>query len=614
MSENILNRIKLLMEYDTSKTLSENSLIIEQWVYQQNNKGGYTLKNGPFQGLKATEVFPKLNPNTYPKELDVNKNPISTTPIPNIYRDDYTPKQEYNQFTDPKSNWNKKQAAERFGVDVSRVVWDPNVTVDQQYMDRSGTHTKKVKVGGWVKMTPENVGLRGVPFGFHPSEYPEYSKRKKELDKICKAPQSEHAKKYSNLRGECAAKYEALKNEYYHSDFPYGITKQEFLDWSKGKQDIDDQKQKEILAVKDGLKGTYRNNDYVDSAGLPKSDYFVTFHNDLVRTSENQMVSGKISQYNELSDILDAVYERDPSAIERLTQSNLDKFWEEWGTVVELIAYVVIPAILTAGTSLVATAAGLAITEAAQLARIVSVIAEYGLPLAIGTTKYIKKGELTGDAVMDFVFAFLPIIHKSIGILKQPSAQVCTSLAGKLAQYNTKTVGGMKKFISALTEEEKYIFRQVVKNKQNLGKNIDEVLKSKIKSASVRANLFAKAVGEITPKMSYILYRGVKYTLAPDIAIIEIAKHIAEKTGLTKDKENKLAKDLETFRSKNPDWFLPLLANVSDILEKNKDADWSKVITNKSYERLGGDEMMQSLLQLDMGNFLVDENGNPLEL
>ena len=614
MSENILNRIKLLMEYDTSKTLSENSLIIEQWVYQQNNKGGYTLKNGPFAGLKASDVFPKLNPNTYPKELDSNRNPISTTPIPNIYKDDYTPKKEYNQFTDPKSDWNKKQAAERFGVDVSRVVWDPNVTIDQQYMDRSGTHTKKVKVGGWVKMTPENVGLRGVPFGFHPSEYSEYSKRKKELDKICKAPKSEHVKHYSNLHAECAAKYQALKNEYYHSDFPYGITKKEFLDWSKGKQDIDDQKQKEILAVKDGLRGIYRNNDYVDSAGLPKSDYFITFHNDLVRTSENQMVSGKISQYNELSDILDAVYERDPSAIQRLTQSDLEKFWEEWGTVVELIAYVVIPAILTAGTSLVATAAGLAITEAAQLARIVSVIAEYGLPLAIGATKYIKKGELTGDAVMDFVFAFLPIIHKSIGILKQPSAQVCASLAGKLAQHNTKTVSGMKKFISVLTQEEKHIFRQVVKNKQNLGKNIDDALKSQIKSASVRANLFAKAVGEITPKMSYILYRGVKYTLAPDIAIIEIAKHIAEKTGLTKDKENKLAKDLEIFRSKNPDWFVPLLANISDVLEKNKDADWSKVITSKSYEKLGGDEIIQALQQLDMGNFLVDENGNPLEL
>jgi len=303
----------------------------------------------------------------------------------------------------------------------------------------------------------------------------------------------------------------------------------------------------------------------------------MTFHNELVKSSENQMVSSKISQYNELSDILDAVYERNPKAIERLTQSDLDKFWEKWGDVIEIIIYVVGPAILTWGASLAVSAAGLAITEGAQLVRIVTALGEYGIPVAMGTTKWIKNGKLTGDAVMDFVFALLPIIHKGIGIVKQPSAAVCESLASKFAQYNTKTVSGMKKFISNLTQEEKYIFRQVVKNKQNLGK-------------------------------------GIKYTLVPDITVIEIAKHMAEKYGLTNDKETQLAKDLEEFRSNNPDWFIPLLANISDVLEKNKDADWSKIITSKSYERLGGDEIMMMLGQLDMSNWLVDENGNPLEL
>jgi hypothetical protein len=616
MSENILNRIKLLMEYDTSKTLSENELMIEQLVYQKKPEGGYKLVDGPYQGLKPSEIFPNLNSKTYPKELDNNRQPISTSPVPSFQKNDYTPKQDYNEFADPKSKWNKNRAAERLGVSPDRVVWDPNVTQDQQYMDKSGTHTKKVKVGGWVKMTAENVGLRGTPFGFHPSEYPEYKKRKKELDELC---QNSKTGVYNNNKSECDAKYEALKNEYYHSDFPYGITKQEFLDWSKGQEDISGQKNKEILAVKDGIKGLYRNNDYVDSVGLPKSDYFMTFHNELVKSSENQMVSSKISQYNELSDILDAVYERNPKAIERLTQSDLDKFWEKWGDVIEIIIYVVGPAILTWGASLAVSAAGLAITEGAQLVRIVTALGEYGIPVAMGTTKWIKNGKLTGDAVMDFVFALLPIIHKGIGIVKQPSAAVCESLASKFAQYNTKTVSGMKKFISNLTQEEKYIFRQVVKNKQNLGKGIDDALKAQIKSANKRADLLVKAigvesVGNIAPKYGYLLYKGIKYTLVPDITVIEIAKHMAEKYGLTNDKETQLAKDLEEFRSNNPDWFIPLLANISDVLEKNKDADWSKIITSKSYERLGGDEIMMMLGQLDMSNWLVDENGNPLEL
>jgi hypothetical protein len=614
MNKDFLNRIKLLIEYDTSKTLSENSLLIEQLVYQKNDKGGYNLVNGPYSGLKPKDVFPDLKPNEYPKQLDSNKNPILTTPVPSYRKDDYTPKQDYDEFKDPKSKWNKKQAADRLGVSVDRVVWDPNVTQDQQYMDRSGTHTKKVKIGGWVKMTPQNVGLRGVPFGFSPNEYPEYQKRKKELDKICKAPKSEHAKHYTNIQGECAAKYEALKNEYYHSDFPYGITKQEFLDWSKGQKDIDTQKKKEILAVKDGLKGLYRNNDFVDSTGLPKSDYFVTFHNDLVKSSESQITSGTIGQYNELSDILDALYERDPNAIKELSKTKLEKFWDEWGTVVELIAYVVIPAILTAGTSLAAQAAGLAITETAQLVRIVSVLSEYGLPLSVGAMKVAKRGKLDGESVMDFTFAFLPIIHKYIGVLKQPSLQVCESLAGKFAMSNTKTVDGMKKFISSLTQEEKYIFRQVVKNKNNLGKYIDDALKNKIKSAEIRAKLFQKAVGEIAPSIPYLAWRGVKYTLLPDLSTIEITRTLAEKYKITNDRETELQKQLDEFRKNNPEWFIASLANLSSVLEKNPNADFKQIIDNKSYERMGGDEIIGELKQLGFANFLVDLDGNPLKL
>lgn len=601
MNESILNRFKLLMEYDTSKTLSENSLLIEQWVYQKKPEGGgYKLVNGPQQGLKASDIFPKLSPEKYPKEIDDNQVPITNAPIPSFQKKDYD-----NQFTDPKSDWNKKQAADRWGVDVSRVVWDPNVTKEEQYWDGKGKiHTKKIKVGGWVKMTPETVGKRGVPFGFHPSEYQEYLRRKKALDSVCE-----------NRNPICYAKYQQLKDEFYHEEFPYGITRNDFVDWAKSREGLEHQQQKELLAIQG--KKLYSNSEYIYSPDLPKSDYFETYYNQLVKSDANK-TSANIYGYNELIDILDALYERDPNAIKKLTQTKLEKFWEEWGTVIELIIYVVGPAILTWGASLAVSAAGLAITEGAQLVRIVSVLAEYGIPLAIGTTKYMKQGELTGDSVMDFVFAFLPLIHKAIGIAKQPSAAICTSLASKLARHNTNTVSGMRKFIVSLNEEEKYIFRQVVKNKENLGKHIDDVLKNNIKSANKRAELMvkaigSKAVGDITPKYGYLLYKGIKYTLVPDITVIEIAKHMAEKYGLTHDKQKKLAKDLEEFRSKHPDWFMPLLAKISDTLDKNKDEDWSKIITNKSYEKLGGDEILKSLNLLN-SSWQVDENGNPIEL
>jgi hypothetical protein len=314
-----------------------------------------------------------------------------------------------------------------------------------------------------------------------------------------------------------------------------------------------------------------------------------------------------------------AVYERNPKAIERLTQSDLDKFWEKWGTVVELIIYVVLPALLTWGASLAVTAAGLAITEGAQIVRLVTVLAEYGIPVAIGTTKWIKQGKLTGDAVIDFVFALLPIIHKGIGILKQPSAAVCESLASKFALYNTKTVSGMKKFISSLTQEEKYIFRQVVKNKENLGKHIDDALRAQIKEAGIKAESLVnaigiKAVGDITPKYGYLLYKGIKYTLAPDITVIEIAKHIAEKTGLTNDRADQLAKDLEEFKQKHPEWLIDRMVEISDFLNKNRDADWRKILDKKSATTLNLNDIANALE--GFGDFLSknDKYGEPTDV
>ena len=68
-----MSRIIKLTESDIVKLVKK--VLNEQWVYQSNKKGGYTLINGPYQGIEAKKLFPSYSEQQYPKELDKNKNP-----------------------------------------------------------------------------------------------------------------------------------------------------------------------------------------------------------------------------------------------------------------------------------------------------------------------------------------------------------------------------------------------------------------------------------------------------------------------------------------------------------------------------------------------------------
>ena len=120
-----VNRIKLLMGYDMSKTLNEN--LNEQSVI-----------GAPNYGVTTTPKPPKLNK--------------------------FTPEQLKYQKENP------------------HMVWDPNA-----YDETKPFWNQQGKInypkGAFVPLTPQNVGLRGVPFGFSPAEYPEYLKKVKEINK-----------------------------------------------------------------------------------------------------------------------------------------------------------------------------------------------------------------------------------------------------------------------------------------------------------------------------------------------------------------------------------------------------------------------------------------------
>lgn len=128
-----VNRIKLLMGYDMSKTLNEN--LNEQSVIGAPNYG------------------------------------VTSTPRP--------PQKQKTKLTPQQLQYQKEHP---------EMVWDPEALDDTKPGLNQQGKTVYPK-GKFVPLTPENMGLRGIPFGFHPTEYPEYLKKKNDI--LSKTPKGD---------------------------------------------------------------------------------------------------------------------------------------------------------------------------------------------------------------------------------------------------------------------------------------------------------------------------------------------------------------------------------------------------------------------------------------
>jgi len=87
-----MSKIIKLTESDVINIVKR--VINEQWVYQPNKKGGYTLINGPYKGIEAKQLFPLYSEKTYPKELDKNKSPLMKDggPVPTLLTPEFQQK------------------------------------------------------------------------------------------------------------------------------------------------------------------------------------------------------------------------------------------------------------------------------------------------------------------------------------------------------------------------------------------------------------------------------------------------------------------------------------------------------------------------------------------
>ena len=661
-----VNRVKLLMGYDMSKTLTENKekILTEQRSVSPSVKISQDITKKLINALSQTDddeegafnQIKRINTLEILKNVDNLVKKRTGMSLKNYIDDEMsnTFDPEYRKIMDHIDTLDDKPSYQRQGFDQPNLpifngvsdtikdetgtipysqmrtkltpeykkkfqkehpeyVWDPNYESTRTWISNSGKkHEEKIKTGGFVRITPENVGLRGTPFGFHPTEYQEYLKKVKEINK--KYPKEE-SKIYdpktwfdSDVDETREKLLQQLKNQYYHKDFPYGITKQDFADHMKAKKEITKQQKRELDSIENSYKGR------IPSLGMYPDKETIRRNREL-STKKSMARIDTSKRYKTVSDYLDAVYEYDPYSIVEIDKSAFEKWWDEWGSIAELALWIL--------ADFATDGAVLYLTEARQaylFAKIVRFAGRVGLPVGLGIADTIENGHLTENGIVDFMFAVLPWAHTYFGIAATPSVQLVESIVSKRKGLNLRNPDDVRKYMRLLTEEEKGLFRQVARlTKRQKENGIKEVLKELDKRGLKQIYNTGKTVEKTTGKSIKPSIKGkingFVITVAKDLTAIEIAKKVCSELGLLDDVE--LEKRLaEEFSKRKGTDLLVFMANVIKVIQKypklNVNGIISKSITNELVNNV--DDAIALMFELGIAEtMLEDENGNKLD-
>jgi hypothetical protein len=502
----------------------------------------------------------------------------------------------------------------KFLNDNPNMVWDPNALDEKRYSLNKQGKTVYEK-GKFVPLTPENVGLRGVPFGFSPLEYSEYTKKYNDI-----------IKKYPKKTKERDIILSKLKKNYYRPEFWEGITKDDYALWKKSKVNLSSEKKKELdkIAIQAKKVRDEMRNQYKTPETMPRSDRMIDVHNQLLKNIENQRatagVTNVIDKYDTLNLYIDTLFEYDPSIFKEMNKNFLVKFWEKHGLFVELVFWVAVD-YFTGSVATWLTASRQAMifgkafskmTKPEVIQSIIRLAGTSGIPVYIGVDEIIKNKGVTEESVMYFMFAILPYGHKFFKIPTAPSKEVCGEIIKKMSNHNLKTTEGMGKFIKTLTESEKSLVRKVfTMDKSTIENGIRKTVEGITKTAEKKLRNVAK---HIKPKTN----QGIKTffnRILSDLTSIEVVKLMFNKLGITTNdiKLKEISEIMKDFRD-NPNLYIQSINSLYEYLsevEGNFETNKIKqIIINKNKER--GFNLQEesddiwSLLDDDIKNRMMD--------
>lgn len=473
----IVSRMKLLMEYDSSKTAKENKIIFEQ---PSPNKVPNQTQLNQIAHCKSTPrdynyfapsvsanvdklcdnlklTFPGYYTNTEAyqySQSEVNQQNQQNQPKANIAIEMERQNRIVNTPTppDPPLEYNG-DILSKPGTKLPKKPWgkyDGKVgnydALYQKYRkDLKAWYEKNKPNAEWYKNHPQYVmgedgyptyatlDKRKVPPGFHEDEYPIYQQQKTSLE-LKRQQNINNFEEYNKI----GLQLQQLKNEYYHPEFPFGIKKADYEKWKQAEsqlaKDYEDQKQRtsdseQSRMEREKLIGT---TDYLGKGGQ--------FEKNLGIGSEDLDLKWYFDKLSQVRNEYGYVSTQTPE------EHEIYEFWE-WGPHEWLIAASIavwfIPVINTAGPfiSAATSLAGKAVIAAALD------VSDAAL--------YLEEGNME-MAGMSMLFAAVPFIDKIPGV-KQISEATIKEITKKIAERKALQTWEMQ-LIKSIADNKNAIF------------------------------------------------------------------------------------------------------------------------------------------------------------
>jgi len=437
-----IDRIKLLMEYDSKKTYSENVIILEQ---PSPNKIPNQLQLNQISHCKSTPrdynyfapstsenvdrlcenlkyTFPGYYTNTEPyqySQSEIQQQQILQQPKSNIAVELERQNKIVNSKTPPNPpvEYNG-DILSKPGTKLPKKPWGKyngelgnyNSLYEKYRKDMKDWYEKNKPNAEWYKSHPQYVmgedgyptyatlDKRKVPPGFHEDEYDEYIKKKNELEYKRKQNLNNF-----ELYNQIGFELQKLKNEYYHEEFPFGIKKEDYKKWIQAEAQLKkDYESKKELTAKSGEKEWERQQMFGTTDYLGKGGQF---EKNLGISAEQLDLKWYYSKIQEVRAQYGYV------STEKPEEHSLYEFWE-WGPHEWLmfgsIAVWFVPGLQAAAPFI---AAALDVTDAAI---------------------YLEEGNMA-MAGMALMFAAVPFVGDIPGI-KQVSQSTMQAISNKIAQ------------------------------------------------------------------------------------------------------------------------------------------------------------------------------------
>ena len=342
-----------------------------------------------------------------------------------------------------------------------------------------------------ARKTPD--GKTDVPKGYDPVRYPEYLAKIKPLNDRLKQLTRKALTHGSNGKHQQLTdieikevenineKLKALKNEYFSLNFSYGIRKEELKLYNDRIKEINDEFSKEykeifgVLPVSTGDKLKPSPNQKIDNTYV----YKLPIQPDL---RETELLKKK----NEQIQSLNFMFGKDDWYKDvGMFGESFDRWWDEWGGYVEFLGNIAVVAFSGGIAAFIEGAAiagarmvGVQLLKSGTVRAIAPHAVDSLFNSLVGSYK-LSRNDKTGSLI-SLICTIVPFVSygKNIGKISFAESE---SLVKKIDNFfgsgSKPTTAQIQQFVSTLTENERYIFRNAsTLSKEGIKKGYDEII------------------------------------------------------------------------------------------------------------------------------------------